>query len=404
MADATESDARILEETAYAYQTYVGAVRAILTGGDLPPLPNPGGGGPLRLSPVDAIALTNGLMNNVAGVAKAVADRGQARAKELDKVTGKEQEEKEGEPPESGNGGTGGQDSGQDGGQQPPGGAADDSETRVRDPAEETLTPPSQGGGTGTEVTPPESGPGTGVRPPGGGSVTPPVTPVSGRTPPTGTRPPSITTRRTVRRYYRFRIRNRGNKPVSDIHFPTQNTSTGQTMVPTGWKSGNYSDGSGFGFQADGPDKVIPPGRSFGPFEFCIEGDSFTSEMSLSHPDGTLEPMPPGTVTSGGRPIPPNSEGNIPIPANRRTYVHEVDVHTGSGAERIDISVSNGSVSMPAGAEFTDGTNAQWQLSRNGRELTMYPVGPTGRIPGGRTVTITVESSSPNRNFNIRTN
>jgi hypothetical protein len=99
MAAATQSEAAILEQLVSGHKTYVAAVRAILVGGEIPPEPNPGEGGEIAASTTQAVEATNRLGTNVAAMTGALAERASMRAKELDAVKNKEQEEKKGTPP-----------------------------------------------------------------------------------------------------------------------------------------------------------------------------------------------------------------------------------------------------------------------------------------------------------------
>ena len=100
-----------------------------------------------------------------------------------------------------------------------------------------------------------------------------------------------------------------------------------------------------------------------------------------------------------------NEQGLRVIPTSSRTYIHEIDVHTGGGNQSIDVSVSGGRVAMPGGMSAVQQGVAQWDVTSNGRSLRILTVGHgVTELPAGRTITITVESNQPHRSFSVRQN
>jgi hypothetical protein len=95
MAASTKYEAQVLEQLALGHQTYVSAVRALLTGTELPTLPNPGDGGAIALGPSLALSTVNNFGQMLAAGAQSLAALSTAHVGELEGIRNKEGEEKE---------------------------------------------------------------------------------------------------------------------------------------------------------------------------------------------------------------------------------------------------------------------------------------------------------------------
>jgi hypothetical protein len=350
LADAAEERARVLEQTVAGQQTYVTALRSILTGIALPESPNPGPGGDIPLPRDQATAIATGLGANTRAMVSALAEQAAGDAARLNAVKGKEEEEKKsgGTTPGSSGGSGGGTTAPAPGG------------SNVPAPEGSSEGGPGWGPGTGHPDPPPQPpkprpidklGPDKAAElGPNGKPITEQPEP-PGSTTPKPTVPPKIVTKqKRVRRCYKFTLRNTGTKPVSDLHvfgkgraeFPRR-----RDAGPGGWKPANYTGDQGFGWEAPNASGHVGPGQELGPFEFCTESDAFDAHILMSHPgadgsaDGSRTELNPGDITVGGKPAPTGAGGLVSMPTESRTYIYEVTFNTGTGGGAYVMSLSH---------------------------------------------------------------
>jgi hypothetical protein len=363
-ADGAELDTGLVEQTAVQHAAYLEAIKSLI----LPIEHQPSGAEIVDGATVGAQALGNAL-NSLGATLAATAERGKARAVELAGILKKEIEEK------GGGGGTG-TGTGTGAGTGPGSGPG------TTDGAEQ-----GSGGGGRTRTRDPQGKDGQDP-----GNVDDP------RDKPAVTGKPVIKRGQTkVRRCYKFRLRNRTDRPVSDIHFQS-NAAVDTSKMPRNWQT--KPGPGGFGFEARDNTGHVPPGRALGPFEFCTDGPPFKSKIELSHPDGGLNtPLGEGDVDVRGRQPGRNSDGDIVIPPTSRSYVQEFFVESGAGgAKEVNVDVKGGKVELIGDGV---GEGGQWAVSKDGKTVIVAPVGST-RFPPGVQVRIQVLSSSPSREFSLR--
>jgi hypothetical protein len=393
LADSAEQDAALLEDLVEGQTTYESLVRAILTGKAIPASRNPGPGGPLAVPRAVALEGARVLKMSLIDGAEGAGQRGHARADELDAVKNKEQEEKEG------SGGGAGSDASDGNGEEGTGG------TRPRDQVGESATPSGELEGQEGEGT----GASNGSRPAGGTVTSPPDgVPAPGEgTPPAREVPPVVTVKRTsVRRCFELTLRNTTGKPVSDLQFPADGVTLAETpQAPEGWEGGSFSNAAGFGFAVKpGAAAAIEPGRELGPFRFCVNDRPFSVAATLSHPDGTVSPIAPGQVRVAGKSV-PFRDGVIHVPAVQRTYVHELEVTTGSGAEAMEIRPATGKVT-DWGDDAGTGVGIGPLPVPAGREpaypgVTLFGTG-NRLLPPGQVLRLSVTTTTPTPRFSAR--
>lgn len=360
LADAAGTEADALEQIAKAHRTYVGAVRAILTGIDIPP-ESPGG--PIVMEQSGAVSATNALGSSLLDMLSSIPRQGDGRAEELDRIREKEEEEK--------GGGT---------------------QTGTGEPS---TTTPDPGTGTGTTgkptaptPQPPTSHPGTTTTGGGGTPVGDPHEPGKPGQPESPQPEPPKIIKRTPRRRrcYEFYLRNTGNRPVSDLHFTGGTPASMTPPADSSWAGSNATQG--FQFATPEAAKAVPPGGKLGPFEFCSD-EPFQAKIFLTHPSGPPSQLQPGDVTVRGKPVPVDADGVAHIPASSRKFVTELTVNTAGNRDMMNVALSdpNATVEGPDGIEITKNSKGEHVLG--------YPASDP-RLGPNQEVRIRVISDHPN--------
>jgi len=364
MADGAKVQAQLLNQLGATYADYVHSARALLTGQPVS-VPNSTGGtadAPIVADRPGAVSAVNALGASTASMMGALADVGASTAQGLGSVQQKEEEEKKNPGP----------------GIAPNPGATQDPGSKPQDPASTPQDPGS---------TPP--GPGSQPQP----QPTPAPTPGKPVTPTTPI-PPTVTVKKKrTRRCFQFTVTNPGTADISDLHFQQNGLVPASTAGPSNWTNLLIVNKSGFAWQTKSPQDNIKPGKSLGPFTFCLEDILFGGDIFVTHPDPKNNPpqkLSPNDIRANGGPVGVNKDGTLALPVMKdgTTYITDFDVKINGDQQSVNLQVSGGPPEVTGGNGVLGGTPVP-----NVAALTPKP---GSSFSDGEHVTVTIESKNPN--------